>query len=443
MNNKNSILLNSKNANKNIKELLKKKLRDRNKLKGFCFSYGKKPLTLNHVEIQKILYKTYYDISKKIMKENKLKFAIKDYKNLKKNISSFNEKYKNDEDKTKSNIKKKSLSYEKINYTNLKELFKEFLRDKNKHNENINNIIKSKIKIENANRNIRKNKINAILEKVSLNSNKIKTKVDTGKNKSENHENSYKKLLGILNISRKKLEKKVNISRKNKILDINKNENSDILNKNIFLVKANSNCNIRNNNIMNSQKQKYINLYNSFDNNEKDKNKKMNKDKEIIIKNNRTKENLKLKERAYSLSRNKIKFNNIYNNNTTSSNTNIKNKRIISSTSERFSFKIKNKPLYTSKIEDVLNEYNRIKKKNKLIKMKYKEIHLITYNEIDNIMKIKEDLLIFDLKQRFLKKQFPKPIIKKENKKETFVKKFKRDLDFIADNHVINNNILL
>ena len=443
MNNKNSILLNSKNANKNIKELLKKKLRDRNKLKGFCFSYGKKPLTLNHVEIQKILYKTYYDISKKIMKENKLKFAIKDYKNLKKNISSFNEKYKNDEDKTKSNIKKKSLSYEKINYTNLKELFKEFLRDKNKHNENINNIIKSKIKIENANRNIRKNKINAILEKVSLNSNKIKTKVDTGKNKSENHENSYKKLLGILNISRKKLEKKVNISRKNKILDINKNENSDILNKNIFLVKANSNCNIRNNNIMNSQKQKYINLYNSFDNNEKDKNKKMNKDKEIIIKNNRTKENLKLKERPYSLSRNKIKFNNIYNNNTTSSNTNIKNKRIISSTSERFSFKIKNKPLYTSKIEDVLNEYNRIKKKNKLIKMKYKEIHLITYNEIDNIMKIKEDLLIFDLKQRFLKKQFPKPIIKKENKKETFVKKFKRDLDFIADNHVINNNILL
>ena len=428
---------------KNIKELLKKKLRDRNKLKGFCFSYEKKPLTLNHVEIQKILYKTYYDISKKIMKENKLKFAIKDYKNLKKNISSFNEKYKNDEDKTKSNIKKKSLSYEKINYTNLKELFKEFLRDKNKHNENINNIIKSKIKIENANRNIRKNKINVILEKVSLNSNKIKTKVDTGKNKSENHENSYKKLLGILNISRKKLEKKVNISRKNKILDINKNENSDILNNNIFLVKANSNCNIRNNNIMNSQKQKYINLYNSFDNNEKDKNKKMNKDKEIIIKNNRTKENLKLKERPYSLSRNKIKFNNIYNNNTTSSNTNIKNKRIISSTSERFSFKIKNKPLYTSKIEDVLNEYNRIKKKNKLIKMKYKEIHLITYNEIDNIMKIKEDLLIFDLKQRFLKKQFPKPIIKKENKKETFVKKFKRDLDFIADNHVINNNILL
>ena len=439
MNNKNSFLLSSKNANKNIKELLKKKLKDRNKKKGYCFSYGRKALTLNHAEIQKILYKTYYDISKKVLSENKIKFALKDYKYLKKNISSFDEKYK---DNIKTNRKMKYFSFEKLNYTNLNQLFKEFLRDKNKHTDNMNNIIKSKINLDNANRNISKNKIKVILAKFSLNSNKIRTKIDMGKNIKENHENSYKKLLTKLNISRKKLAKKIYFSKLNKNLYINENENSNILNRKTFLIKANSYYNIRNKNVNSQkQKQKYINLYNSFDDNKKEKNKiiitEKKKCKELnAIKNNKIKVKLKLKED--SLSRKKKKYNNIYNNITSFSNTNIKNKRFDNNDSKKYPFINKNKPLYTTKIEDILNEFNKIKKNNKLTEIKYKEMHLITYNEIDSIMKIKEDLLIFDLKQKFLKQKLPKPTIKKENKKEIFINRFKRDLEFIADNNVNN-----
>ena len=63
--------------------------------------------------------------------------------------------------------------------------------------------------------------------------------------------------------------------------------------------------------------------------------------------------------------------------------------------------------------------------------MKYKERHYLTFREIDNIMKTKDDLQIFDLQQRFFKKQFPKPIIKKKNKKELFIKKFIDDVEFL------------
>ena len=201
--NKTSNILTTRNGNQNFKDLFKKKLKDRNKQKGYCFSYNFPSPILDHSYIQNILYSTYYDISKKIFKENEFKFAFENYKELKRNISSFEQKYK---DSVEKEIKKKNNSYEKINYTNLNEIFKDFLRDKNKHIFNKNSIIKSKLKIDNISKTIRKNRIKSLVEKISLGSKKIKTKVDMGKNKNDNYENSYKKLIDIINTSRRKLK---------------------------------------------------------------------------------------------------------------------------------------------------------------------------------------------------------------------------------------------
>lgn len=417
MNNKNSNLLTSKNANLNFKDLFEKKLKDRNKIKGYCFSYNSRSPIFNHTYIQNILYNTYYDISKKLMKEGIFRNAIGNYEELKKDISSFEHNYKTESEDEKKK-KNQNFNHEKLNFTNLSEIFKEFLRDKKKHNINKNSIIKSKLKLDNINRNIRKNRISSALAKVSLNSKKIKTKVDMGQNRSENNENIYKDLIGIINQSRKKWEQKKNKNKKrNIVLNRNNIANIDKMQNKPYIIKTNSNNenistynNSYFNNIENAeiQKQKYINNF------QKDKNNK----------------NINLKKRPLSFSRNRTQFNYI-DNNISSSNTKMNNKRSTRSAIRRKSPKIKNKPLYTSKIEDLLNEYNRIKKQNKLAKNKFRKTHYLTYNEIDKIMKVKEDLLLFQLKQKFLKKQFPKPFIKKQNKKELFIKKFKNDLDFI------------
>ena len=63
--NKTSNILTTRNGNQNFKDLFKKKLKDRNKQKGYCFSYNFPSPILDHSYIQNILYSTYYDISKK------------------------------------------------------------------------------------------------------------------------------------------------------------------------------------------------------------------------------------------------------------------------------------------------------------------------------------------------------------------------------------------
>ena len=443
-----------KDKNQIFKDLLLKKLKDRKKLKGYCFSYNSNSPIFNHSLIQKILYNTYYDVSKKIMKENKLKFAMKDYKDLKLNINSFEQKYKNIHHKA---LKDKNFSYDKINYTNLNEIFKEFLRDKNKHNYNKNSIIKSKLKLDNINRNIRKNRIYSILEKSSLNSNKIKTRIDTGQNKKNINENSYKKLIKIINQSRKKLQMNNNSRKKIKFFDINEIDNIDKFKNQKFIIKTNSNYNIRkeinDKEELKIKKQKYIDLYNNLDDDNENENENKNKNYNLkqnvndkVNNNNKgskNKINIKTKQRPLSYSRNNPKFINLnLYNNISSTDRNIINKRLFKSAFKRESSKIKNKPLYTTKIEDIINEYFRIKKNSKLQRIKYKEAHFLTYREIDNIMDIKEDLLIFSLKEKYLKKQFPKPVVARQNKRDLFIKKFKDDIDFMDNKDVKNYNLM-
>ena len=90
-----------------------------------------------------------------------------------------------------------------------------------------------------------------------------------------------------------------------------------------------------------------------------------------------------------------------------------------------------NKPLYISKISDFIKEYKRIKSVSKCAKKRMKEEHFTTFENIDKISKIKEDLLMFILIVKFLNCKFPQKKTKKVSKKELFIKKLRNYLNII------------
>lgn len=100
-------------------------------------------------------------------------------------------------------------------------------------------------------------------------------------------------------------------------------------------------------------------------------------------------------------------------------------------TAESRNHKVINKPLYVAKISDFVNEYKRIKSVSKSAKKRMIEKHYTTLENIDKISKIKEELLMFILKNKYFHCAFPQKKIKTISKKELFVKKFKTYLNII------------
>jgi len=469
-----TFLSRGKKFNQKLKELLKKKLKDRYKVKGYCFSNNKNNSSQKNKSNNKKIFLTSYEEQQKTIHENEFRYAIEDYQKLKHKIYMFD--WKINEDKKRDNkIRTKNFPRDKINFSNLQEMLTEFLRNKNKH-DNMNTITKSKIKLDNINRSIRENRINSILSKVSLHFNKVKTKINHGKNDIYSRENNYNKLISTLNQSRKKLLKNTNNSsaKKSTSLDIKSFDNIEKLKNKEYKIRVNTSVNknlddIQNkiNNIDNlvektktinnySEGRKYINIYNNYKEREKEKNKNntlysnktKNESKYIFNTTNNSASkynneddkiiNNKFKKRAFSHSRNRNFYLNqnlnsdSSNNNNTIFNTNkIMNKTPVRSAFKRSSNKVKNLPLYTTTIEDILNEYDRIKRKSKLTKIHYRETHLMTYREIDDVVKIKEDLLVFLLKQKFFNNKFPLKKTKIPNKRKIFIKKLKDNVDVL------------
>ena len=114
----------------------------------------------------------------------------------------------------------------------------------------------------------------------------------------------------------------------------------------------------------------------------------------------------------------------------------INNKNFIRSSSsvKRKSYlKVIHKPLYTTNINDLIKEYDRIKKNIKKLKKNYEEKHFSTYKEIDHLLKIKEEMLMFLLKQKFFSSKFkPKPNKFNRSKKE-FINKMKDYVEILED----------
>ena len=154
-----------------------------------------------------------------------------------------------------------------------------------------------------------------------------------------------------------------------------------------------------------------------------------NKTKKLYTKKNYFGNNSTLRPRSNI---NNNKFKKKYNFNDSS----IKTKKLnrCSSSINRKSFlKVKNLPIYTTNINDFISEFNRIKKNIKKLKKNYEERHFTTYKEIDHILKVKEDMLMFLLKQKFLNSKFkPKPNKDNLNKKE-FINKIKDYIELLEE----------
>ena len=93
--------------------------------------------------------------------------------------------------------------------------------------------------------------------------------------------------------------------------------------------------------------------------------------------------------------------------------------------------KVTNKPLYTTKIGDLVKEYNRIKTLSKKSKRRMRDKHLTTMEDIDKIVDVKEDLLMFNLKMKYFNCSFPQKKQKFVSKRKIFRKKIKNCVEII------------
>ena len=94
-------------------------------------------------------------------------------------------------------------------------------------------------------------------------------------------------------------------------------------------------------------------------------------------------------------------------------------------------YKVKHKPFYANKIEDLIKEYSRIKSSTRKSKKKMKENLYITLGNIDKIASIKEDMLMFNLKMKYFKCGYPKAKVKTASKRKMFTTKIKNDVEMM------------
>ena len=150
----------------------------------------------------------------------------------------------------------------------------------------------------------------------------------------------------------------------------------------------------------------------------------MEKYNKFYITKNYTNKNLSNRPQSCIVTKKQNKY---ISNETSLSNKNIA--RSLFSIKKKSNLKVINKPIYTSKIIDFINEYNRIKKNIKKLNINYKEKHFSTFKKIDHILEIKEDMQMFLLKQKFLHSKFKPKTILVENHKNEFINKMKQNID--------------
>ena len=113
--------------------------------------------------------------------------------------------------------------------------------------------------------------------------------------------------------------------------------------------------------------------------------------------------------------------------------------------------KVINKPLYTTKIGDLVKEFHRIKSVAKKSKKRMREKHLTTLENIDKIIGVKEDLLMINLKFKYLNCSFPQKRQKTLSKRKIFRNKVTNCIELMdnplniqfekLDNESSNDNI--
>ena len=376
---------------------LKSKLRDRKRTKGFSFSIIKKENIFDS------------PIIKQFRKERAERKALnnKEIKILRNNLIKIR-KEKFDLEKTNDNEKEEEKIFTQINPYNNKKVFfhkidlKKFKRQKNQKDEDLN-IKNNKEKIKEKLDHYEINKIISEIKNNSYNFYKILNNVNLEekifKNNDHNNIKFYKNFLGLIKYKNKstsakniktKYISKLNFLQNHIKLDSfssdeSKNFNSicssfigkEMYSKN-YLVKQKSDINLNlsdKNDFVINDSNTYLN---SFRNMKSDNS------------------NDKLSYKFYK---------NIFNHSFIPS-TNITNR-----TKSKLIIKknhVINKPMYKTNIQYFIKKFNSIKKMIKNDEVKRKEGHLITYNQIENFSKIREDMLTFRLRLKYIHTQFPK-----------------------------------
>ena len=499
-------------------ENLKAKLKDRYRIKGVYFS--------NSQTEKKITHKKYKKEELLNNDEINFKLSMKDYEKLKHDIFLREKKQKQIELQEKA--RKRQIKHE-INYTNLKENIYQFMRSKDKSN--VYKVLKkNKMEVENANRNLSKNRKTCTLKKAVLHSKKVIGRIDNGSEVKEEFANeiTLKNLLKRISKSREKFRNKKNIenentpnNKKSKIRvsqtenncdDLifhrnrhkryNTNKNFSLSNKtNIFLSnreekndlwavnenKKNLKSNFKRNETDNNTTFNINNFNFSYNNNEtvttfySHSNKNLNSNSNLLKSmstniNILNSEKYKSQKNYYKLKTpNKLikktkksqnycktqnnekdiltlrrnffeKFDNTQSNtcllkrNSQYWNKNY-GKRVQTAGFRKISNKVKHKPIYTVKITDLLNNFRRIKSASKRAKNNLRENHLATYKEIDEAVSVKEDMLMFLVKDKYFNNEIYTKKPKQKNNKKIFLTKFRNYIELVDNpyNYVLED----
>jgi len=482
------------------KEKLKKKLKDRKRVKGYCFSYLKYKKEFDSLNAKKL--------KKKILQDHfsyneKIKNLIKNFKSIKNDIILIDQRDKENkrvQNQSKLLTDKITMSYNKL-YDTIYTLILKFDRKK-KNNKYI--LQKSRINTDNVDYDLEDNlsekKFNNMIKKFSNNFFNAINKTHFGTDYNSETIRQYKDFFNFIykrnhsariinNYKYKRAFNNMNNDDEKKLINQNNNENSDI---NLSEINPSNNyskfSNIEQIQKLKSMSNEHINFKNQLIKNidtdtESNYKEKILKNTSIDLSinngnkntNNNHKNNIFLKSFKNINSINKKGY--IYNNNinnynrtestitpnnnskfykkysvnnfrtfsrsTTLTKTNNKpnnyntipiynnindlpKKRISSS-------KVKNMPIYTANIGDYYKNYNRIKSTNKMHLIKRKESHWTTYANIEKDFKIKEDMMMFLLKDKYMSSHFPKKYRMKPDKKKLFVNNLKKKLEFLEN----------
>ena len=507
-----------KRADLNImlyKENFKNKLKDRHRVRGYCFSnekYKKEFDSLNARKLKKEINQDHFAYNEK------LKNLIKNFKSIKNEIIAIDQR-----DKEMKRIKnqpylledKSIMSIDKI-YDKIYKVYKRFQRTKK--NKNKYYLIKNKINSENKNNDIEDeydyNKNNDIIYLISyhntldINNTNMNLNDDNKTNKFNKKrynsakiihnskfknidKNIYNNLLNMVNEEKEinntknllyKLIKKSNKFDESYNIYSSENDNSkENYKSNLINEEKKYNLNSiseKNINIKNRLIKNKINLSNYY-NNEKcskhisteinlnanniyfssfNKNKSSKKNN-LFLQSLKNINNNNKKYRKYNSKKNifnrtessnqndynlqkKYSFNNIKASSRMTTITKTNNKSTNYNTISNYnkihknrikSCKVKYMPLYTAKIVDFVNSYNRIKNTNKVTKLKRKENHWSTYADIEKALNIKEEMMMFLLKDKYINSQFPQKPIKKPNQRKLFVKNLTEKLEILEN----------
>ena len=404
---------------KNLNTSLKGKMNDKRLFHGTPFSYTtKKNVKSNSICQSKI--KKVKNLNTK--KENLL---MEEYNKLKHIIFLMDKK-----EKENANIELIKERKQDFNFSNLKRILRELfpLKSKDPTNPFNYNLNQKRYNLDTMTKNIKRNRINEVLKRIVLHFKKIEGRVKNDYEKGTDQSPEFAK-----KFNREKSAKLAEKNMKDIIKEIS-NKKKKLLIRNY---KFNKNKYIYSN--LNNQIKCYKNL---------DEYKLNNSQNDYYDNNN---ENILFSPKlAKSISNSIFQINN-YNASKSNQNMSIEKKRRPLSCNNNYyknkklllknksfilrksAIKVKNLPLFTTKIGDLVKEYDRIRNNSKKLLIDYKENHFSTYEEIEKIIQVKEDMLMNSLKEKFFHSVFPKNNNTSSKNKMDFISKLKYYIEYIED----------